>query len=83
MRFTGRSVCTSDTPPTRRTRAGRDATSYSPDTDVPLDLQMLIEQCYRNGGYDDDIDYHRAADSPLMPADESWADELLGTQQRR
>ncbi len=30
------------------------------DADVPLDLQALIEQCYRNGGYDADIDYRCA-----------------------
>jgi hypothetical protein len=27
------------------------------DADVPLDLQALIDQCDRNGGYDEDIDY--------------------------
>ena len=27
------------------------------DPDIPLDLQALIDQCYHNGGYDEDIDY--------------------------
>jgi len=52
------------------------------DTDVPLDLQTLIEQCYHNGGYDADIDYRRPTDPPLSPEDESWADELLQSQGR-
>jgi len=53
------------------------------DTEVPLDLQTLIEQCYRNGGYDDDLDYRHAPDPPLSPEDESWADNLLRSQGRR
>ena len=48
------------------------------DDDAPLDLQALIEQCYRNGSYDDDIDYNRDPDPPLEGADARWADELLG-----
>jgi hypothetical protein len=47
------------------------------DADVPLDLQALIEQAYRNGGYDDDIDYEVEAEPPLNPDDACWADELL------
>jgi hypothetical protein len=53
------------------------------DQDVPLDLQALIDQCYRNGGYDDDLDYRRPLDPPLSPDDESWADSLLRRQGRR
>lgn len=47
------------------------------DVDVPLDLQALIEQSYRNGGYDNDIDYKTDPVPPLEPADAAWADELL------
>ena len=46
------------------------------DADVPLDLQTLLDQAYRNGRYDD-IDYHSEPDPPLDPADAAWADELL------
>jgi hypothetical protein len=46
------------------------------DTDVPLDLQALIDQCYRNGGYDD-IDYASAPQPPLAPPDARWASRLL------
>ena len=47
------------------------------DADVPLDLQALIEQCYRNGGYDEDIDYEREPIPPLSKEDGRWADLLL------
>jgi hypothetical protein len=53
------------------------------DADVPLDLQILIDQCYRNGGYDEDIDYQTAPDPPFSPADGSWADSLLRKQGKR
>ena len=53
------------------------------DADVPLDLQALVDQCYRNGGYDDDIDYRRPPRPPLEPDDDRWSDELLRSQGRR
>jgi len=55
----------------------------STDPLVPLDLQELVDQCYRNGGYDNDIDYGRDADPPLDPDDARWADELLRDAGRR
>jgi hypothetical protein len=53
------------------------------DADVPLDLQALIEQCYRNGRYEGDLDYRREPEPPLAPEDAAWADELLRQQGRR
>lgn len=53
------------------------------DADVPLDLQALIDQCYRNGGYDDDLNYKVDPDPPLDPEDARWVDELLRSQGRR
>jgi hypothetical protein len=47
------------------------------DADVPLDLQALIEQCYRNGGYEDDIEYRADPDPPLEKQEARWADTLL------
>jgi hypothetical protein len=47
------------------------------DADVPLDLQALIEQCYRNGAYEGTLDYAADPDPPLFGADETWADEHL------
>ena len=47
------------------------------DTDVLLDLQALIDQCYRNGSYEEDIDYQEDPDPPLAKADTRWAQALL------
>ena len=47
-----------------------------------LDLQAIVEQCYRNGGYDD-IDYRGEPDPPLSPVDKLWADALLREQGKR
>ncbi len=47
------------------------------DADVPLDLQTLVEQCYRNGAYEGTIDYAVDPDPPLFGADETWAAERL------
>lgn len=46
------------------------------DDDVRLELQPLIDACYRNAVYDD-IDYQRPPKPPLDADDEAWADELL------
>ena len=40
------------------------------------DLQAILEQCYRNGGYDD-IDYRGEPDPPLSAEDAAWADTLM------
>jgi hypothetical protein len=50
------------------------------DADVPLDLQALIEQCYRKGRYEGDLDYRQDADPPLTGADAAWTVELLRIQ---
>lgn len=52
------------------------------DADVIIDLQAILDQCYRNGGYDD-IDYLVEPDPPLSPDDHDWADQLLREQRRR
>jgi hypothetical protein len=52
----------------------------SSDDDAPLDLQALLDQCYRNGGYDEDVDYQGDADPPLDPDDRRWADAVLRKQ---
>jgi hypothetical protein len=46
------------------------------DPDAALELQSLIERCYRLGRYDD-LRYDLDLDPPLPPADRDWADELL------
>jgi Protein of unknown function (DUF4058) len=47
------------------------------DADVPLDLQSLVELCYRNGAYEGTLNYAADPDPPLLGADEEWADERL------
>lgn len=47
------------------------------DADVRLDMQALLEQCYQNGGYAEDIDYEIEPDPPLTSDDAAWADALL------
>ncbi|MGH7226622.1 MAG: DUF4058 family protein, partial [Gemmataceae bacterium] len=47
------------------------------DADVPLDLQSLVEQCYRNGGYEGTLNYAADPDPPLSGTDEEWANEWL------
>lgn len=53
------------------------------DDDVPLDLQALIDQCYQNGGYDEDIDYQAEPDPPLSAGDARWARALLRQHGKR
>jgi hypothetical protein len=54
----------------------------SGDADVPLDIQAVADQCYRNGGYDD-IDYTGEPEPRLKKADTAWADALLKEHGRR
>jgi hypothetical protein len=47
------------------------------DADVPLDLQALVEQCYRNGACEGTLNYAADPDPPLLGADAEWASEWL------
>jgi hypothetical protein len=47
------------------------------EAEVPLDLQALIDQCYRRGRYELDFDYRKDPEPPLEGTDATWADELL------
>jgi hypothetical protein len=47
------------------------------DADVLLDLQTLVEQCYRNGAYEGTLNYAVDPDPPLFGADKVWANEWL------
>ncbi|MGH7129347.1 MAG: DUF4058 family protein, partial [Planctomycetaceae bacterium] len=52
------------------------------DDEVFLDLQTLLEQTYRDGGYDD-LDYTADPVPPLEADDSQWADELLKAKDKR
>jgi Protein of unknown function (DUF4058) len=52
------------------------------DPDVPLNLQAVVELCYRNDGYDD-IDYRGEPEPPLVAEDAAWADALMREMGRR
>jgi hypothetical protein len=47
------------------------------DTDVPLDVQAHVEQCYRNGAYEGTLNHAVDPDPPLVGAEAEWADEYL------
>jgi len=47
------------------------------DVDVPLDVQALVEQCYRNGAYEGTLNYAIEPDPPLFGADKDWANTRL------
>jgi hypothetical protein len=47
------------------------------DRDIPLDLQILVEQCYRNGAYEGTLNYAVDPEPPLAGADQDWADQWL------
>ena len=42
-------------------------------SDVPLELQAMLTQCYRNGRYGEDIDYRADPQPPLPPKDLAWS----------
>ncbi len=47
------------------------------DDDVPLDLQSLVDQCYRNGAYEGTLNYAIDPDPPLLGAEKDWAEAWL------
>jgi hypothetical protein len=53
------------------------------DRDVALDLQAVLDRCYEEGRYSDDIDYREEPEPPLGLDDARWAETLLREQGRR
>jgi hypothetical protein len=47
------------------------------DPEALLDLQALIDQCYRRGRYESDLNYAADPEPPLSGADAIWADRML------
>ncbi len=52
------------------------------DMDAKLDVQLILEQTYRNGAYDR-LDYRSAPEPPLDPENETWSDQLLRDRGQR
>lgn len=52
------------------------------DEDARLNLQAVVEQCYKNGRYDT-INYQKDSDPPLEGHDAEWADALLRAAGKR
>lgn len=50
------------------------------DADIVLQLQPLLDHCYRSGRYHR-LDYSRPLDPPLDADDRKWADQLLEARQ--
>ena len=50
------------------------------DADIVLQLQPLVDECYRRGRYDR-LDYSQPLDPPLGDADQKWAAQLLRDRQ--
>jgi hypothetical protein len=50
------------------------------DADAILDLQSILDQCYRNGGYHLGIDYTQPPQPELPLEDQAWAEDLLREQ---
>jgi hypothetical protein len=53
------------------------------DADVRLDLQALVEQCYRNGAYEGTLNYGIDPDPPLLGAEKEWAEQWLHEKRLR
>jgi hypothetical protein len=51
-----------------------------PDPDITLDLQPFVQAIYARSRYERDIDYHRALQPPLSPAEAAWLEERLRQQ---
>jgi hypothetical protein len=47
------------------------------DADVLLELQPLVDQCYRNGAYEGTLNYAADPDPPLLGAEKDWAEKWL------
>jgi hypothetical protein len=53
------------------------------DPFVPLDLQAMLDECWEEARYADDIDYREDPAPPLTGDDANWADALLREHGRR
>jgi hypothetical protein len=69
-------------PRTVRQRLPRIATPLrSGDSDVTLDLQVVVDRLYEAGVYEDRLDYSKPCIPRLRPDDEAWARERIAQWQ--
>jgi Protein of unknown function (DUF4058) len=54
----------------------------SPDPDIPLDLQPMIEAIYAQSRYDHSIDYSKPLTPSLNPEETAWLEQQLHTRQQ-
>jgi hypothetical protein len=47
------------------------------DADVMLDLRGCLDRAYKEGRYEEEIDYGQPASPPLSSADSAWAHRLI------
>jgi len=55
----------------------------SPDPDIPLDLQPMIEAIYAQSRYDHSIDYSKALTPALNPEETAWLDQQIHPQNKQ
>jgi hypothetical protein len=53
-----------------------------PDPDVPLDVQVALEQVYEEGRYMRRVRYESACEPPLAEADQEWSTEQWAAYRR-
>lgn len=53
------------------------------DDDAVLDLQAIVDETYRKGGFEALVNYAADADPPLTGEAAAWADELLRAAGKR
>jgi hypothetical protein len=53
----------------------------TPDGDITVSLQPLVEAVYARSRYDRDIDYHQPLHPPLSPAEAAWLEQRLRERQ--
>ena len=63
--------------PLRQSLPGISIPLRAGEPEVSLNLQMLIDQVYVDGGHDD-IDYSRPLKPRLSAEDQAWAAERIG-----
>jgi hypothetical protein len=57
--------------------------SAKPDSDIPLDLQPMIDEIYQRFRYPRSIDYSKSLTPPLDAAETGWLKQQLHVRRER